>query len=251
MMRVHSVTSKPLEHVGPVAVAIGTTAPNQRHIGVLHRDADAGRLLMLHLRWHFRLSNDEPDVSFLWVDPAAHPKRLVQVAAICRQVWRANQTGGIPYGFSEPADCLDPETCKFLVGESRLGLTCASFVLAVFHRAGLQLVNYPSWPLNRPGDREWQESIINLLESKGAELNHVAALRSEVGHGAVRYRPEEIAGAATEASLPVAFSLASERGRGILEKLASSGDAAPDASQRKGAWNLLLAWILGLFGISR
>lgn len=220
-MRVHSVTTRPLDQVGSVAIAIGTSGPNQRHIGVLHRDTDAGQLLMLHLRWHFRLSNDVPDLSFLWIDPGAHPKRLVQVAAICRQVWRANQDNGIPYGFSEPADCLDMDTCKFLVGPTQLGLTCASFVLAVFHRAGLQLVDYASWPLDRTGDREWQEAIINLLAENGASDDHVNALRGEIGRGAVRYRPEEVGGAATEASLPVSFDLASERAAVVLQRLRS------------------------------
>jgi hypothetical protein len=237
MNRVHSTTTKPLAEVGRIAVAIGVPiTPEQRHIGILHREQEAGPLLMLHLRWHYLLSNDDPDQSFLWVDPAVHPKRLVQVAAICRQVWRANQRNGIPYGFSEPTDCFDAETCRFLLGPTRLGLTCASFVLAVFHRAGLPLVEYSSWPLNRPGDREWQESIINTLESQGANATHIHALRGEVGRGAVRYRPEEVAGAACEANLPIKFPLACKRAHHILRKL----------NPEMGLAHRLLGWLRSL-----
>src|SRR6185503_13834023 len=81
--------------------------------------------------------NEAPDPDFLWVNPAAHPKRLVQVAALCRKIWRANQSGSIPYAFSPPNDCFDTNTGAFLFGPTRHGLTCASFVLAVFHHAGL------------------------------------------------------------------------------------------------------------------
>jgi hypothetical protein len=153
------------------------------------------------------------------VDPAAHPKRLEQVADICRLVWRANQKQGIPYGFSPPTDCLDADTGEFLIGTTRHGLTCASFVLAVFHRAGLPLVVYENWPTSRPGDREWQAKIMRVLERTGADRAHVDAVRNEVG--SVRFRPEEVAAAATASPLPADFKTASERGQQVLERLAS------------------------------
>jgi hypothetical protein len=104
-----------------------------------------------------------------------------------------------------------------LFGSTRHGLTCATFVLAVFHQAGLPLVRYDSWPVNRPGDAEWQESIVNLLERTGAAPEHIAKVKTEIG--AVRYRPEEVAGAATSVSIPAEFPSASERAQEILLKL--------------------------------
>ncbi len=113
-----------------------------RHIGILHQDEGSDAFLMLHLAWHHRLRKEAPPVGFLWVDPAIHPRRLVQVAAICRKIWKANSAGGIPYAFSPPNDCFDVDSGKYLFGPTRLGLTCATFILALFHVAGLQLVKY-------------------------------------------------------------------------------------------------------------
>src|SRR5437879_3896379 len=147
MDRVYSADERPFEGIKHVAVAIGAIDAGQQHIGVLHRDHESNSVLMLHLAWHHRLKNDVPDQTFLWVDPPFHPRRLVQIAAICRQVWRSNKAGGIPYAFSPPNDCFDAQTGAFLFGPTRLGLTCATFVLAIFDCAGLKLVDYGSWPV--------------------------------------------------------------------------------------------------------
>ena len=217
MERVHSVDEKPFEDIVNVGVAIGVSYADQRHIGMLHRDSDSDTVLMLHLAWHHRLRNEPPEPSFLWADPAIHPKRLVQVAAICRKVWRANKNGGIPYAFSHPNDCFDADTGRYLLGPTRLGLTCATFILAVFHTAGLQLVQYESWPIGREGDAEWRQRMVSLLEQHGACPDHVKAVRNDVG--SARYRPEEVAGAATVSPLPADFEMAAGRGRQILERL--------------------------------
>jgi hypothetical protein len=217
MDRVHTAAQRPLEEVRRAAVAIGITTPNQRHIGVLHREGRSGQVLMLHLEWHHILTNGDPNPEFLWVDPAVLPQRLVQLAAVCRRVWRANKSGGIPYGFSPPTDAFDEETGRHLFGPTRTGLTCATFVLAVFQRAGLQLVRYESWPVGRPGDAEWQARIVDALQRTGAIQEHVQAVRSEIG--SVRFRPEEVAGAAAFSNLPADFHPVSELGEAILARV--------------------------------
>jgi hypothetical protein len=216
MERVHCVDEKPFEDVQHVAVAIRGLAGAQRHLGMLHRDGDSDSVLMLHLAWHHDLKNEPPKPSYLWVDPAVHPRRLTQVAAICRHIWRANQKGGIPYGFSPPNDCFDAETGRYLLGPTQHGLTCATFVLAVFHIAGLQLVQYDTWPVSRDGDAEWQQRIVTLLQQHGAPAKHIEAVSSELG--SIRYRPEEVAGAATMSALPADFHTAAERGQRILDR---------------------------------
>jgi len=216
MDRVHSVDEKPFEGVQHAAVAIRGSVGGQRHLGILHRDIDSNSVLMLHLAWHHQLRNESPKPAYLWVDPAIHPRRLAQVAAICRLIWRMNQKGGLPYGFSPPNDCFDAKTGRYLLGPTQHGLTCATFVLAVFHRAGLQLVQYETWPIGREGDVEWQRNIVAMLQ-QGASTEHIEAVSSELG--AVRYRPEEVAGAVTMSALPVDFETAVDRGQQILDRL--------------------------------
>jgi hypothetical protein len=80
------------------------------------------------------------------------------------------------------------------------------------------LVDYSTWPLNRPGDAEWQQSMISLLRGRAPE-EHVKAVEQDVG--CARYRPEEVAGAATVHPLPAGFAIAAERGQQILALLNS------------------------------
>jgi hypothetical protein len=197
-------------------------------------------MFFLHLAWHFDLRHEPPSDRYLWVDPVIPEPRLVQVAAVCRLVRRENGKGRIPYGFSPPSDCLDAETGDYLFGPTRVGLTCATFVLAVFHRAGLLLVLYSSWPVNRPGDADWQRFIVEELRNNTptATPEHVRAVESDIGI-TVRYRPEEVAGACTVAPIPVSFQKAEEQGQLILARLRNPGQAPRQRKLRQAFRKLL------------
>lgn len=214
---VHAIGERPIDSSQVVAVLIGESGVDQRHIGIFHRSADSGSAL-LHLAWHCRLQNDAalPDYMKVWIAPRFTPRRLVQVAALCRRIWRKNDEGGIPYAFSNPSGAFDVATGEILLGPTQFGLTCASFVFAVFDAAGLKLAQYETWPVDRVGDQEWQEKIIALLEDK-AEPAHIEHLRTEIG--AVRYRPEEVAAASALAPPEAEFNEASSLGKQILEML--------------------------------
>ena len=220
MDRVHHAQDKPFDLIRSAGIAIRELNPEQRHIGMLYRDSASNQILFLHLAWHFDLRHDAPRHSYLWVDPAITARRLVQVAAVCRLVWRANGRNAIPYGFGPPSDCLAADTGEYLFGPTGFGLTCATFVLAVFHRAGLKLVRYAAWPIGRPGDPEWQRRIVEELRNHTptATLEHVRAIERDIGT-TVRFRPEEVAGAATVTPQPAGFHIACERGEQILIRL--------------------------------
>jgi hypothetical protein len=221
MDRVHSVQQNPFDQVRPAGIAIRDLDSQQRHMGILHRDLGAKEVRLLHLAWHLDLRNETPIEGYLWIDPAVPSRRLTQLAAVCRMVWLANGRDTIPYGFSPPSDCMDADTGKYLVGPTQHGLTCATFVLAVFHRAGLPLVQYASWPVGRPGDAEWQQRILEALRRSGrATPEHIHAVENDVG--TVRFRPEEVAGAATVSPLPADFGAAERRGRELLARLGNS-----------------------------
>lgn len=216
MDRVYCVEEKPLGEIRDVAFAISEPKQDQRHIGILHRTDDA--VMLLELQWHHQLCNSPSENSgFLWIAPDFPPRRLAQVSDICRKIWRANQRGEIPYGFSQPTDCFDKETCRWIIGPSGHGLTCASFVIAVFVRAGLTLIQCDTWPTSRPGDKEWQEKIVSWLTKTNASQEHVEAVRNDIG--SVRYRPEEVAGAGVQRKYPVAFKDAEGMGQAIVELL--------------------------------
>ncbi|HWC59576.1 MAG TPA: hypothetical protein VHC44_07765 [Verrucomicrobiae bacterium] len=190
-----------LDHVA-IAITSVRNKPGQHHVGVLHKDESSREVRMLHLAWHNQLRNSVPKTSYAWVVPPIPKRRARQVAAFCRKVHRAN-ISGIPYAFSLASDCFDEQTGAFLVGPERLGLTCASFVLGIFHSTGLPLLQYDTWPKKRDGDEEWQRRVIENLKQSGASQEHIQGVESELG--AIRYRPEDVAGAGASESIPASF----------------------------------------------
>lgn len=220
MDRVFAASQPAFTEVEHMAVAIGRTGADQFHIGLLHREALTASVQFLHLAWHCRLKN-EPAGSLTshWIDMPIPSRRARQVAARCRQIWKANGASSIPYGFSHPSDSFDSVSGSFLLGPTRHGLTCASFVLAVFHFSGIPLVQYMTWPTDRAGDREWQESVLTALRSH-ATPEHIAATSAEIG--SIRFRPVDVAGAATQVP-PVRFDVASILGSQIFEMLTAQG----------------------------
>lgn len=213
--RVNRSGARPYSAIEHVGIGIRNVEPNQQHVGILYRDRETKQVMFLHLALHRDLRLQLPDERYLWIDPDIDAYRLRQVAAICRQLWDQNGSD-IPFGFGAPNDCFDEQTFEFLIRPTLLGLTCATFVCAVFQRAGLQLLAYESWP-PRSDDVEWQQHVIGILERAGADPEHIAALRGQVG--AVRIRPEEVAAAAALAPHPVAFNEASKVAEQILNIL--------------------------------
>lgn len=203
MDRIYRQQERPLSENMYVAVAIAEPDADQRHTGLFFRFSATDQHEFLHLAWHCQLRREMPGSEYVWIDPAISSRRLKQVAAICDQIATTNSPEGIPYSFGPPDDCFDEKDCRFLLGPTTTGLTCASFVLAVFHRAGLQLVKYKSWPKPSEEDVRWQHKILEALEKRRNRARnpvtdeHIQAVRSEVGNSS-RYRPEHVAAAAVK-----------------------------------------------------
>jgi hypothetical protein len=203
-----------------VAITLLQGHDGHQHVGILHKDQTTSELRMLHLAWHHTLKNSPPKDTYAWISPPIPKPRARQLAAFCRRVYRANLSG-IPYAFSPATDCFDAHAGAFLLGPGRYGLTCATFVLAVFQSAGLPLIQYGTWPATRDGDEAWQRWIISQLREGGASPDHIACVESELG--SVRYRPADAAGAAATEKLPAPFGEVQPLAEAILAKLRSAG----------------------------
>lgn len=205
------------DDIARVGIAIRFEPAGHLHIGILHRGSDSAAVRMLHLAWHHDLRDESPEDGYLWLKPGINARRLKQVASRCRQIWRGNKRDRIPFGFSPPSNCFSEETGRYLFGPTQHGLTCATFVLAVFGWAGLTLINYGSWPLGRAGDLEWQESIVAQLVEKSDDQEHIDFVRGDIG--VARFQPEEVAGASLESRIPVEFEVAEQRSQEVLDRL--------------------------------
>ncbi|MDR3402514.1 MAG: hypothetical protein P4L99_08450 [Chthoniobacter sp.] len=193
-MKAYRGTEKPFADAPYAVVAVREFGPDFFHLGIVHRSDEDGISRMLHLAWHFDLQNEPAEPEYFWIDPGYSRYRSRQVATICRMVAERNR-GGLPYAFSDPERAIDEATGEALLGPTRFGFTCASFVLSVYDAAGLPLAVLSSWPPGRDGDAKWQAFIVDLLEERGASQEHVNLVRSEIGR--VRFRPTEIAAASS------------------------------------------------------
>lgn len=218
MDRIYRQSEKHVNTIRHVAVAIDEPRPGQRHTGILFRVDQSSAVEFLHLADHHRLlrqSRIKP--SYCWVDTNIPMPRVRQLAAICDDIAHANLTEQIPYSFGTPVNAFDEKTKKFLLGPTRTGLTCASFVLAVFERAKLRLVYYRGWPSPDSDDIKWQQSILEYLRGNPlVSREHIDAVEREVGNS-VRYRPEQVAAAAAiRKRRPVKYKYAKSLGEDVV-----------------------------------
>jgi hypothetical protein len=242
MERVHRQIDRPVKAASHVAVAISEVAPGRRHTGIFYRVDDTGPIEFLHLAWHcdLRLESDFSS-KYCWVAPNIPKARLRQVAALCDDIVAANLPDRIPYASGPPIGAFDAHTKRFLLGPTRTGLTCASFVLAVFERAKLRLVTYSGWPSPDSIDIEFQQFVLdNLRGHPGVSTEHIDVVEREVGTS-VRYRPEQVAGAAAiRGRRPVRYKHAKAIGNDIVRFL--HGDLTI-FEFRVSIWGRLLRWI--------
>jgi len=219
MARIHPISSIPVHEETHVAVALHAT-DLAGHIGVVYRQHQATRIL--HLAFHLKLSDQDLHASDfrVWVDPALPPSRGKWVAAFCRRVAKVNRHRGIPYAFSHPNRCFNVALGTYLFGPQRHGLTCSTFVLAVFSAMRVHLIDYnEDWP-ERPGDKVAQAELVDLLKKTGADPEHVDTVSKQIG--SVRYSPEDVGGAASVYPPPATFERAQEAAEAVRAALTSA-----------------------------
>lgn len=214
MERLLDPREHPFAEITFVGIAIKAIDEKHRHTGILYRDHRTSQMVFLHLAFHRKLIAAPPNPTYFWIDPKFSARRLRHLAAKCRQIWDENGCH-IPFGFSTPNECFDSETLRFLIGPSKIGLTCATFVLAAFEVTGLKLLQWETWK-DRKDDVEWQRHVVEELknEEAAASAEHIRAVESSIG--AIRVRPEEVAAAGTIAPPAPNFDETVKRAEGVL-----------------------------------
>jgi len=219
MARIHPISSVPVHEETHVAVALHAT-DLAGHVGVVYRQQRATRIV--HLLFHLRLRDEDlRETGFrIWVDPALPSSRGKSIAAFCRRVAKVNRRRGIPYAFSHPNRCFSVALGTYLFGPQRHGLTCSTFVLAIFSAMGVHLIDYDAdWPV-RPEDEVAQAQLVELLRETGANPEHVDTVSRQIG--SVRYSPEDVGGAASVYPPPATLERAQEGAAGVRAALTSA-----------------------------
>lgn len=200
-MQINFAHDNPFANVDSIGIAIGRPdiQQSQQHIGILFIDQD-GLPKYLHLAWHFDLRKDDPNPKkYLWLNVPIDPINKMHLATVCELIFQANLSG-IPYGISiEGTGFSDDGT--FIAEHNFAGLTCATFVMQVFHSQGYKIVDVENW-YERDDDKVWQSSILSSLEKYGASAEYLECQRQQISKGAARFRPEEVAAAASVPNQP-------------------------------------------------
>jgi len=199
------------EHLAAAIVA--RTPRGNLHAGVLFRAAGDGAEA-LHLGWEDRLHSGW-EWTGLWAVPDAEPEKLRSVAAVCRRVrTRFERDPRFPYGVMFGADGFDEDGALLVVPPAR-GLTCATFVLAVFQTAGVVLAVYETWPVRPDLNAEFLDTIGPICRDYPGLYE---TLEAEVSAGCVRFLPEEIVGAC-RCKVPATFEAARAAADAVLDTL--------------------------------
>ena len=201
---------RPFSDLVSIGIAIKHIGSGQNHVGILYLRDEEPRFC--HLAFHFDLRDEPPQKDYYWDDCNSLVDDPVNGKLFIAKMIRVSEAKKvISYGFHFAGAPFAPDGNFIDFPEVGMGMTCATFVVAVFHSFGFPIVIGETW-LGRNDDAAWQTGMISILERCGASKEHVEAAKDFVG--AARYRPEEVAVAATHPEPPLSYgdalSLAAE-----------------------------------------
>jgi hypothetical protein len=166
-------------------------------VGLLYKLGDEAAQIV-HVAWQYRLMHEVPTDEYCWVQSGLDEMSRCIIAPAIAEVASEEQRS-IPYSPIYDGIYFEAGDLKYKREAPGDGLTCATLIMAIFDALGFALFNRQEWPA-RAEDADWHNWIVNQLEQSGrATQEHIKVIR-EKPRGA-RFRPEEVAGAMTEANI--------------------------------------------------
>lgn len=193
----------PEESVG-VAIKVIDLASRLMHVGLLYAHS-SGAVRFAHLAFHHDLRNDPAPTrqGYLWSLCAwlADPVMKDNAKFIANYIEAvATHAQDVDYGLN-PANVGFDASGQFYSLDPKRGLTCATFISAVFQSVGFPIVDLTTWPL-RSGDVAWRQHVLEILSSNGFQ-DRAKEIAQEVFP--FRLTPAEAAAAASSASVPLSY----------------------------------------------
>ncbi|MBP1630795.1 MAG: hypothetical protein H6Q15_1688 [Bacteroidetes bacterium] len=201
---------------GKLGVAISTGILGF-HCGICYKDLDKNQEYLLHLAFHFDLKNQNVSECENYYFVAPNLSELQHELISARLIALGMELPRIPYALRYLNTCLTKEGCLKL-GDGEWGMTCATFVLALFKSCGVALCDVVTWP-QRDEDENSHKNIVELLVEHKVRFKitqeHIENVRKEVG--CARFRPEEVAASVTFNPIPGLNNDIIYRGKEIKE----------------------------------
>lgn len=162
----------------------------QLHTSVLYRFD--GRLMIGDLLCHLSTRREEarPSNRLLWIAPdlTQHEQEILAAKV---DAWLEENGNMIPYSVAHPGGVIFRD--DIWVGhEPGQGLTCATFVVALFDELGIPFIDIETWE-SREGDAEWANNILAAM-SPYMKKEHIDAQLERLGETA-RVRPNDVTAA--------------------------------------------------------
>lgn len=181
--------SPPVSNKSSLAFGIKFT-DRQGHVALIYRNEEL-KTLLLHLCGHQDLRHEAWDSTYHWIEfSELHVEVEETFADWAVMVAGNSDLKNIPYSTILSEDRNFALDGSFISRGDSTGLTCASFLLAMFADHGLPLVDQKSWPRGRISDIRWAQRMLERLHDRfpgthfAAQLQRVFKIK--------RFRPEEI-----------------------------------------------------------
>ena len=214
-MSLLAASSEPIEAFDRLAIAIKRIQGEQLHCGFLYNTDEAGPRFA-HLAFHFDLRDEKPDSRYRRADCGLDEYNKAFIASMLPRI--TNQRQQIPYSVNSDGISFNPATGVLNAAPLGKGLTCATFIIAVFRTYGFQLVREEEWKL-REEDVEWRDGIVEIMCEKNVADQYIDAMVSD--GMAYRIRPDEVTGASTEprSKWPLSFEGVEKLAQQITDEL--------------------------------
>lgn len=171
-----------------LAIQVPEPDSTQFHAATLY--LSEGRLMIGDVQSHLQSRRAEVRDSnrIFWVAPdlSQEDQRILAAKA---DAWLEVNEGKIPYSVADPGGVVFKDDV-WVGNEPGQGLTCATFIVALFDELGIPFLDTGGWE-SRDGDSIWAEGILAMI-SESMTHEHVEAQRERLGE-TIRVRPSDIA----------------------------------------------------------
>lgn len=183
--------------------SIAVAVTSQEHAAIAFRDM-TGDLRLLHYFVDGKIRDTNFDEKYLLILPNLSPDESLAFAGLCVRLVQNSHLFKSLYDFgADPNACFDvgEGRCDLITTSPGTGLTCSTFVAAMFRSIQRPLIVISSWRY-RPSDRTRYLEILQFLrDNKQAERAQVLANHID----RIRVGPFDVGGAALEDRLPASF----------------------------------------------
>jgi hypothetical protein len=180
------------------------------HSGVLYDNGAESRFL--HLAGE-TLKDEAPKDPYQWPIAGFDDSIKKSAAAMCALIESSRPQ--IPYAFDRSGWSFDT-TGAAISGPPGKGMTCSTFILAIFEAISFPLIQENQWPRGTDQADKWT-ILAGIFKGDRAESEHAQLAMGD--DSAPRIRPAEVVASSAERTFPVPYPKARRGGESIERKL--------------------------------